>query len=280
MRNLSNLLAFVAPVVLAATSVFGQSQVISVESDAQSIKVPSPQSVIPNDLNAEQAKWLAILSRPPAPGFAGEMSCRELILRLREMGLPVILDQSCMEDALPEDEIVFVPGVRIPLFALLQNSIGQTHNATVSISGNQIRLVSKDVANDPEYFVQITYDVGRVQGDVYQIVEAIQSTVDPDGWDVTNGEGTIFPWRNNSTKAISMTQTLDAHLRTQRLLSGLIKLQRSSTMIAGSVNAGKGSRIIKRPSPFAGRSRASSGRGQSGGLGGGVGGYGLGGGVF
>lgn len=76
-----------------------------------------------------------------------------------EHGINIVLDQSAIDDALTEDDTITfnVKGIRMKNALRLMLD---KNNATFIVRDEVLRIISKEVAGDPEYFVTNVYNVG------------------------------------------------------------------------------------------------------------------------
>lgn len=269
---------------ILASSLVAQSVVIQVDStdNTGTIKLPTTTATIPNNMNARQKEMMRLLSQSYPGKFVGVEDGEDLLRVLRKIGLPVELDQSARDDSLSEDDLVGIQLQNIPLIDLLDNTL-EEYNAVLAITGNRIRIVSRDVIDNPEFFMQVTYDVSRLQfGDEYTADSTIKSLIVPDNWDDTNGDGALIFRKIGGREYLSIAQPLSVQLQLQRYLDGLLAIQGDQTMIAGNQlgAAYRESTVVGYPGASPGRRRRSNGFNGGGFGGGGIGGYGLGGGVF
>lgn len=131
----------------------------------------------------------------------------------------VLLHSSAKNDSLTEDTQITFRKKGLPLSSSL-NLLLKPHNATYMIKDGVLKIISLDVANDPENFSKAIIDCrtlirliaqqqatklgqpangkkpAEVNSTLLYIAEdkldsLVRSTIDPDGWDDTNGYGTL-----------------------------------------------------------------------------------------
>ena len=84
----------------------------------------------------------------------------EIMDQLRDTyGINVVLDQSAEDDSLSEDTSVSFNAKDIRLKNALRLMLDQ-NNATFIVKDEVLKIISKDVASDPEFFVRNVYNVG------------------------------------------------------------------------------------------------------------------------
>ncbi len=84
----------------------------------------------------------------------------EVMLDLKtKYNINIVLDQSAVEDSLTEDESVAINVSGIRLKNALRLLLAK-YNATFIVRDEVLRIISKDVAEDPEFFVTNIYNVG------------------------------------------------------------------------------------------------------------------------
>lgn len=288
-KNLAALSAHFLVACLSLTSV-AQSVVIQSEplDGTRAIRVPVADSTIPNSYSDQQKQIIALLFQRYPSKFIGVQNVEQLMSVLREIGLPVELDQSAVDDCAGLEDQIDIQLQNVPLLAMLEQSLGEL-NATLALTGNRLRVVSRDVVNDPEYFVHVTYDVTSLQfGDGFTAGEFVKNLIAPDHWDDTNGDGALIYRKLGNRKLVFVAQPLLIQLQLQELFDSMQRVQGSSGTIAGRSpsSAYRESRVIGLPEQFEPDFRRLRGFHGGGGFGGGgfggggIGGYGLGGGVF
>jgi len=238
---------------------------------------PTSATVIPDETAA-----------PVLNQLVGEMTCEQMLQRLREIGLPVVLDQSARDDSLTEDDLIRFTTVNMPLYESLETVLAE-HNATLAMLGSQLKIVSRDVAYSPEFFTVISYDVTHWGNGYWELEDLLKGAVAPDDWDDTNGDGTLSFSRVGGRTLMTIGQSYGSHRAIRECMAGLSRLQGSSQLAqSANVPSNSPSQTIeilseRRGGQFGIRSRQGSQYDRfdrSGFGGGGVGGYGLGGGVF
>ena len=83
--------------------------------------------------------------------FEQPVSVDKVIHQLRRLGLPIVLDQSAIDDSLDRRELLRIPLPDEPLGARLRHSLEQ-HNATLTIKDGLIRIISRDDAETDPVF--------------------------------------------------------------------------------------------------------------------------------
>ena len=127
---------------------------------------------------------------------------------LREhYGFNVLLDTSAKDDSLTEDEPLTFSIVDIPLRDALALMLMEK-NATFQIDHGVLKIISLDVADAPEYMRRKIFDCRAllmkmrdpqhgatfncdVKEPVARLQTLIQKTIEPKGWNVTNGDASI-----------------------------------------------------------------------------------------
>ena len=127
-----------------------------------------------------------------------EMPFGDVIELLREKGLNVVLDQSAEDDMLTIDDPVSISVFDVKFRTALKLMLWRS-NATYVIRDGMVLVISWDVAYDPEYFARRIYDVRKLLAKIREespeqnasqlLTDLIKSTVAPDDWDDTNGDG-------------------------------------------------------------------------------------------
>ena len=244
---------------------------------------------LPNSKSRQQQHWETLLSQSSLGKFSSVQTMEDWIQELRQLGLPVFLDDSARHDSLSEDEPIEITPTSMALRDLLRLTLAEK-NATLTFHRNCLKVISLDVAEDPEFLQTIVYDVSslaRNLTDGWGLVTDIKSTIEPESWDDTNGDGTILAQDFGSRRLISVSQSYEIQLAVADYLNSLNKMKGPITNQLRR-NPG-GSQVIGNASNQLGsrfgddryRRQPHNGGGGGGGFGGGgIGGYGLGGGIF
>lgn len=249
------------------------------------VQVPRFDEIPASSMSSVQKKWQQILDKTYTGRFERVETCEELLIELRQLGLPIFLDASAVDDSLTMDDVLDFQLYNVPLFDLLQQVLGD-RNATLAIRQNRLSIVSLDVIDDPSYFMHVTYDVTGLSNsnpnlaDDWELADAIKASIAPDYWDDTNGDGSLVLRKVGGRSYISVGQGYPKQRQVYHFLNGLARIQGTATAINRSVvqTAFSESRVIEMPGLRDGSRRGGFDGGGFGG--GGIGGYGLGGGVF
>ncbi len=207
---------------------------VSVEHNlAQSVATPRlvqvdslPNNHCPwprNGLALEMQDWELILDRTAPYQFDKTLTASELIHELNEAGLPFVLDQSAIDDALNEDERVQIPlpdcSLRTRLIAALK-----FHNATIVFRDDCYAIVSLDDESDPKFLLTITYDLTRLNVNARVIVGVICSVIANDSWLENGGVGSVARVNLRGRELLLISQTYTIHREIQSLLRSVDRL--------------------------------------------------------
>lgn len=185
----------------------------------------------PRDSLADQfVRIEQILAHEHPNLFDQPMSVDKVLYQLRRLGLPVVLDQSAIDDSLDRRQLLRIPLPDEPLGARLRYSLEQ-HNATLTIMDGLIRIISRDDAEtDPRYLITMVYDVTTLGGSPRKLIGTIQNSVEIESWlDTGSGLGTIQAIRVRRRNLLVLTQTYNVHRQLYRLLSDLHRAGGSKT---------------------------------------------------
>ncbi len=265
----------------------GQSTIVQVgvPDASMAVEVPASDYSVPNSMTSQQLLWEQILSSDATGKLKGVRTCRDLIARLRELGLPVFLDISARDDALDFRSRMEIEFDSMRLRDVLYQVLRE-YNASICLRDNRILIVSADVTADPYFFHTLVYDVSSLVNDsfdAYDLMDELKASIAPDDWDDTNGDGTLVMRSMGNKTFLTMSQSYNIYRQTQLYLKDLNRMK-GVVAVNRSVNSMKfsGSRVISMSNPYDTDPRFGRGFGGGGGGfgGGGIGGYGLGGGVF
>ena len=207
---------------------------VSVEHNlAQSVATPRLVQVdsLPNNkcpwprdgLSLNMQHWELILDRTAPQPFDKTLTTSELIHELNELGLPVLLDQSAIDDALDEDQKMQLPlpdsALRTRLMAALA-----VYNATLVFCNECYAIISLDNQSDPKFLVTVTYDVTDLNVDPASFIHAIITTVQNDSWLENGGVGSIVRISIRGRRLLLITQTYNIHREIQSLLRNVDRL--------------------------------------------------------
>ncbi len=231
----------------------------------------------PSTASLRQLKWESILNQVYPEIDDDELLTSQLLMQLRTLDLPVVLDQSARDDCLDENERIRLELPDEPLAVRLKYALKQ-HNAVLAILGDQLQIISLDVASDPEYFLTTLYNVNAIGIDPDELIDTIKTSIDPEGWDDTNGDSSIVVNVVNGQKILTLSAPYSVHLLVRQFLGGLRRISDGSSFSNYIVNnpAGRvGSQIVTLPESGNGESGRTLRKRNSG-----IGGLGGGGGVF
>ncbi len=279
-HSLQFLAIFLATSLLNGTLLLAQSTVVQIgrptPTQSVSVKGPGQQSFPPSTATAKQRQWESILLRVNPEEFQGEMACGQVIKKLRKFGLPVVLDQSARDDSLMLDELISLDLPNEPLYVRLQTALIEK-NSVLAIIGDSLRIISMDVGYSPEYFLAQSYDITALNVEGQSLADQIMGVITPEDWDDSGGYSTIKSIDINGSRILTVNAPYTTHRDVRAMLKGLFELQHN--LASGSnektrKSALTSSRVIEIPIAKAIRKK----RGKF--TGGGIGGFGLGGGVF
>ena len=224
--------------------------------------------VTPSSFSATQKNWERILNEPFDAEY-DETPFYEVMDELQDnYKNNVLLDQSAKDDSLTEDDpITFkVTGIR------LKNALRlmlKEKNATFMVRDETLQIISLDVASDPEYFLSEFYPVDYIAiGNYDELVDDIKASIDPEGWDDTNGDAHISYMLVNGQPSLSLFAPFTTH---HLLRDYLANIQRTAPAEVGRQLVT--SRVIQLPTARVKRQPKKK-------KGYGIGGFGGGGGVF
>ncbi|MEE2825517.1 MAG: hypothetical protein VYE64_02695 [Planctomycetota bacterium] len=187
---------------------------------------------------------------------------------LKSLDVPILLDESARDDSLTESDIVVLKLPGTPLLDRLQQSL-KVNNATLAMFPDHVAIVSMDVAQDPDYFLSEFYPIEYISSGNYQeLLEDIKASINPLGWNETNGDAHISYLSVNGQPSLSLYAPYTTHQRLQEYLSNIRRIS--------PVGVGRQlvtSQVIQLPSARA-KQRPKKKKGY------GIGGFGGGGGMF
>ena len=179
-------------------------------------------NAVSSDMSAEMRQWETILNRVWPQRFLGSRRLDNCLAELRQLGLPIVLDNSAADDAATPDQPIQLPLPDRPLWSRLQHGLKEI-NATVVFQHGLIRVVSLDVAGDTEFLMRVTYDVTNVgTKKASSIIDVINTSIGYDTWaDSGTGEATIQAIVINGRKLLVISQLYEKHREIRELLAGL-----------------------------------------------------------
>ena len=201
-------------------SALAQSTSIDLPGETTNSMVNSGQSFA-TGLPEEIIMGEAILDQAFPRRFMDEMTAGKMVSELQQIGLPVVIDSSALDDQLDNDTFI---QMELPT-ASLRTRLLQTfkhHNATLTWANNTLQIISLDDASLPEYFFTIVYDVTRLNYDPEKLIQVMQGTIAVDSWmDTGMGEATLEPIDTNSQQLIVVTHDYYAHRQIVQLLASI-----------------------------------------------------------
>jgi len=129
----------------------------------------------------QEAKWDAILLRPHPELGNQERTVGDLIKQLRQIGLPINLHQSAIDDSCAEDELITLELPSLTLLVRLQTALEEI-NATLSVSRGRILIVSLSNVWDPELVGLRVYDVARYTSQPARFAKLIPRLFSENNW--------------------------------------------------------------------------------------------------
>jgi hypothetical protein len=273
--------AILALLLLSNRQLEAQSTVIKIggplsTTESVSVKSPGESAFPPSTAGPRQRKWEALLSQKYPTEFEDVTDVEELVSRLRQIGLPVILTDSARDDSLDEStgfKLVDLP--KESLYVRLQNSLSEKNAVLTIVRNEALAIISLDDIDNSRFLSTISYDVTALNIDGDTLVEHVLNLLDSDGWEETGrGLGTISTIDINGSRVLTINNTYPVHRQTHEFLKGLFDLQHNLARSSNGNASGISSRIIEPPIDGGKRKK----RGKFGGQG--IGGFGQGGGVF
>jgi hypothetical protein len=136
---------------------------------------------------------------------------------------------------LESDEPITWPHSSQPLYERLNLAL-EKQNASIQITQHGVEILSLNVANDPEKFLQVCYDVSDIAGasaeTAESLINSIRSTVSPDNWDDANGDATLLQLWLNGRRLLASSMPYRQHLEMRRMLRGLAELSNGTAPLA------------------------------------------------
>jgi hypothetical protein len=138
---------------------------------------------VPVVLSSAMQQMEAVLAVPHPEIDERPIKASELLVRLRELRLPVVLDRSALVDSLDEVSDIGLPLAEARLIDRLNAGLGE-FNACLQLFPTHAKIISLDDQEDPEYFITLTYDVSGIDAGPYavQLIHLVQQTADADAW--------------------------------------------------------------------------------------------------
>ncbi len=200
-----------------------QSSIVHVPVGGNSVPVSATdfggETMVPFSMSSRARSWEHFLSQPHRQ-INGPMTVKELLSMLAQIGVPVYLDQSAIDDQCDSETKIVLDELPYPLYQRLDNALSSL-NAELVLFDNQFSIISRDIAGDPEYFCTLTYDVSGMDADPYELVRLITSSINPDDWDDSNGDGVLEVLRTNGRRLLVISQSYPVHLRIRQLFDGI-----------------------------------------------------------
>lgn len=236
MIKLLALFAVVVMVVAARNPAIGQEATIGNIGSAEDVeqivaKRPSSQLVpgetIPNS-NPDSIQAIERILAASDPGVTlQEEPFGDLMTRLNSIGIPVLIHHSAIDDELDKQTQVSSVGLPdLPLYWQL-TFVLEKFNACMQLRDGYILVISKDVEEDAEFFVTITYDVSSLASfeGHKALADVIAQSVSPANWAATGtGEQTIAFSQVNGHTLMSVSAPWAEHLNVRKFLTQLTQL--------------------------------------------------------
>lgn len=182
---------------------------------------------VPNSLTPQQQRWESILDQPATGLLKGVDECSELLWRLRELGLPVFLDQTAIDDSLPLDEKLDFQYDGTSLRSILIHALEKA-NATIVFRDDSISIISIENAEDEIHLETVVYDVSSIASDIdslRNLAMSMRELIQPNSWDGGTGSGVAQPLFVGGRHLISVCNTYEVHREVQKWLRSLNQMK-------------------------------------------------------
>ena len=204
----------------------------------------------PNSLNLRQQSIHRILNQEHQGQLSSVRTLQQLVLAMRDLGLPVFVDISATDDSWDDSALVEPIESNLSIYEVVQLEL-QRYNAAMAMVGNKLMIISKDVDSDPEFFTRIVYDLGAFRTNEYGLGMEIRTVIAADSWDDTNGDGVLIVRKGSGGRnLLIVNQSYAIHREIQEYLRSLARIE--STVVTRSVVVTSGgstaSKVIRVPS--------------------------------
>ncbi len=209
-----------------------------------------PWEKVPVTLSPIMRRMESILAGG-GPSLESEMTASDLLAKLQAYGMPVVLDETAIDDELEGETIV---QLELPDYALglrLELALAK-HNACLQLYPDHAKIISLDSRDDPEYFVTLTYDISGLANweDRIGLANTIRQSVDSDGWTQTGtGDQSMAFSIVGGRHLLTISAPWTGHIHVRQLLAQMTTL--------GNYNKLPG-RIASRQTPSRNRTRLTS----------------------
>lgn len=180
-------------------------------------------SPVPDSLSEAQRKWMQILNAPAPAITDQEIEAQELITKLRELGLPVVVDQTALDDQLSEEEALQVPFAEQPLYGRLMEAL-KSKNATLCLKQNHIRIISLDNSEDPEFQTVIVYEVSSIPLEKEMLWNGLMTALDEESFQWQGGGQSITLLQSGQQNLLVLRGELEIHIELRQFLGSLMSL--------------------------------------------------------
>ncbi len=224
---------FAAVCCFCCPALFGQSSSVRLGVSVSAVRVPSAtHSVrvsgrsenVSNSMPPSWKRWESILNQPFPDRFKGQRKCEDVLVELRQLGLPILLDQSAVDDSLSKDEPIELKLPRQSLGARLTQALYERQACMVFREG-RILIISLDDAGDIRFLMTVTYDVSDMGLNPSQLIDVIQGTIEPDDWTNTGqGLGTIEYLSVRGRDLLVISASYRIHRSIRKLFDGMDEL--------------------------------------------------------
>jgi hypothetical protein len=188
---------------------------------------------IPNSFSENHRKWESVLDSPSVDfPEEREIEASMLIKYLNDLGLPVVLDQSAIDDSLSKDTPINLP-LRGSRLGDRLRVVFREHNATWTFDGNVIRIISMDHANEAENFMLVNYEISSLPtpyqsvDDTQPLIQTITTAIEPDNWNFTQGEQSITPFFINRKVILVVNANYDTHQKIRQFFRSITQFSNS-----------------------------------------------------
>lgn len=141
---------------------------MKIANDMGAISAASDDEITMSDNTRRNIEIRKVLMAETSCDFAETEFAEVMDFLANENGFNVVLDMSARDDSLQEDTPITFKVNGIPLSKAM-NLMLREHNATYMVNGGVVRIISMDVAPDPDYFSRQIFDVSNLLEQLKQL---------------------------------------------------------------------------------------------------------------
>jgi hypothetical protein len=159
------------------------------------------------------------LSEPVPIKASGKILIEDLVLELNEIGIPARIDREGLGTAGIDESVE----LDVPATGNIADSLAEAfreRNLTFTFFNNYLVITTKEEADS--HLLTVVYDVTGVAKYSEALLDAIQTSIEPDSWEENGGVGTIERLTANGRTLMPISATYLMHREVEKFLADIV----------------------------------------------------------